>query len=75
MRPFTPPSLQLNTGKSLTFSFLSLAKTEAKLRETIVAVLKAAPYREGGSGKKSKTTVLPPFPTSVQEDVFEANDE
>ena len=48
-------------------------KTEAKFREIIVILLKAAPHRESGSEKKSKTSVLPPFPTSIQEDVFVSN--
>ena len=53
----------------------SLTEMEAKLREIIAALLKAAPNREGGSRRKSKTIVLPPFLTSVPEDVFDANDE
>ena len=36
--------------------------------------LKAGPDREGGSGRKSKTTNLSRFPTSGQEDLFDAND-
>ena len=40
-----------------------------------MALLKAALNRESGSGRKSKTTVLPPFSTSVQEDVFDDDDE
>ena len=52
---------------------------EAKLREIITDLLKVAPDREGGNqvgnGRKSKTTVLLPFPTLVQEDVFDAKDE
>ena len=45
------------------------------MKEISADLLNAALDREGGSGKKSKTTVLPPFPTSVSEDVFHANDE
>ena len=48
---------------------------EAKLREIIATLLKGAPDRKDGSGRKSKITILPPFPTSVQEDAFDANDE
>ena len=48
---------------------------EAKLREIIAALLKGAPDRKDGSGRKSKITILPAFPTSVQEDAFDANDE
>ena len=42
-------------------------ETEAKLREIVAALLKAAPDREGGSGRKLKNTVGPTFPTMVQE--------
>ena len=52
-----------------------LTEAEAKLRKIIATLLKAALVREGRSGRKSKTTFLPSFPTSVQEDVFDANDE
>ena len=52
-----------------------MTETEARLREIIAALLKAAPDREGGSWRKSKTNVLPIFPISVQEDVFDANHE
>ena len=48
---------------------------EAKLREIIATLLRAVNDGKGGSGKKSKTTVFPPFPTSVQEDVFDVNDD
>ena len=54
------------------FSFLSRHKrfpteTEAKLREIVAALLKAAPDREGGSRRKLKNTVLPTFATIGQE--------
>ena len=45
------------------------------MKEIIADLLNAPLDREDGSGKESKTTVLPPFPTSVLEDVFDANDE
>ena len=48
---------------------------EAKLREIIATLLKAAPDRESGSKRQSKITVLPPSSTSFQEDVFDTNDE
>lgn len=48
---------------------------EAKLREIIATLLRAVTDGKGGSRKKSKTTVFPPFPTSVQEDVFDVNDD
>ena len=48
---------------------------EAKLREIIAALLRAAPDWEGGSGRKSKTNIFPSFLTSVKEGVFDANDE
>ena len=38
-------------------------EAEAKLKEFIAALSKVAPDREGGSERKSKTNVLPPFPT------------
>ena len=50
-------------------------EADTKLRETIAALLKADSDREGGSRRKSKTTVLPSFATSDQEDVFDANDD
>ena len=46
---------------------------QTKLREIIAPLLKAGSNREGGSGRKSKTTVLSPFLTSGQEDVFYVN--
>ena len=46
---------------------------EAKLRDNLAALLKEASDREGGSGRKSKITVLLSFPTSFQEEVFDAN--
>ena len=48
---------------------------EAKLREIIATLFRAVTDGKGGSRKKSKTTVFPPFPTSVQEDVFDVNDD
>ena len=42
-------------------------ETEAKLREIVSVLLKAAPDREGGSDRKLKNTVGPTFPTMVQE--------
>ena len=52
-----------------------MTETEAELREIIVATLKAVPNGEGGSGRKSKTNIPPLFSASVQENVFDANDE
>ena len=46
---------------------------KAKLRVNLAALLKEAPDRKGGSGRKSKITVLLSFPTSFQEEVFDAN--
>ena len=51
-----------------------LTEAEAKLRKNFATLLKAALVREIRSGRKSKTTFLPSFPTLVQEDVFGAND-
>ena len=48
--------------------------TEAKLREIIATLLKAGLDREDDSGRKLKATVLPPFPSLGQEDIFDAND-
>ena len=42
-------------------------ETEAKLREIVAVLLKAAPDREGGNGRKLKTTITPTFPNMVQE--------
>ena len=50
-------------------------ETETKLKLFIVTLLKACPYHEGGYRRKSKTTVLFPFPKSGQEHVLGANDD
>ena len=45
-------------------------ETEAKWKEIIEVLSKAAHDRKGGSERKVKTTVLPPFPTSIQDDIL-----
>ena len=41
------------------------------IEKNFAALLKASTDRESGSGRKSKTTVLPLFPTSVQDNAFD----
>ena len=50
-------------------------ETGTKLRGIFAALLTAAPNRESGSRRKSKTTVATPFSTAVQEDLCDANDD
>ena len=46
---------------------------EAKLREIIATYLEQLPMAKVVA-EKSQKPVFPPFPTSVQEDVFDVND-
>ena len=43
------------------------------MKEITGSLFKAGPDREGGSEKNLKTTVLLPFPTLGQDDLFDAN--